>query len=492
MIRKISLIVRRIYSEQNGHVLPWMALGMVGFLGLAGLTIDVGHAYVTYDLLQASTNAAALAAAGSTYNKSGTTVTSQAKLYGSDDGGKNASARLGTVLTTSESECLDILLPQGTSCTGNSAPNAVKVTQTASVPTYFLRVFGITSIPMSATAQAAMQGMAQQWNLAIIVDSTASMSDAPDSNCSGYTTRFSCAMHGIQSLLAATNPCAPGFTSCATANQNITVSLFTFPNVTTGSVASDYTCSGTPVNKPYTFPSPTATTYSSTNGNTYQVTPFLSDYYQPSATNGLNPSSKIVKAITGCMKNPGGESTYYAGVIYAAQAALVAQQKLNADSKNAIILLSDGQANVTDANKMDGTVTLKTNGLYPSKVDECQQAIMAASAAAAAGTRVYAVAYGSESLGCASGSKGTYTDTTLVATGTYNVPVALATLTPCVTMEDIASSLTYFYADSTSSSNACTDKAHSTNSLQDIFFSIASSITNPQLLPKDAHNAVIK
>jgi hypothetical protein len=490
MLEKIALVVRRVFNEQNGQVLPWMALGMVGFLGLAGLTIDIRHAYVAYDVLQASTNAAALAAAGSTYNKSGTTVTSQANLYGSDSAGKNARASLGTVQTTSQSECLDILLPQGTSCTANSAPNAVKVTQTASVPTYFLRVLGITSIPMSATAQAAMQGMAQQWNLAIIVDSTSSMSDPPDSNCNGYSTRFSCAMNGIQSLLAATNPCAPGFTSCASANHNVTVSLFTFPNVTTGSVASDYTCSGTPTKQPYTFPLPTATTYSSTDGATYQVTPFLSDYYQPSATNGLNPDSKIVKAITGCMKNPGGESTYYAGVIYAAQAALVAQHKLNTNSKNAIILLSDGQANVTDRTKMDSAVTLKTNGLYPGKIDECQQAIMAASAAAAAGTRVYAVAYGSESSGCVTGSSGT--DTSLVATGTYNVPVALGTLTPCVTMEDIASSLTYFYADSSSSANACTDNAHSTNSLSDIFFSIASSITNPQLLPRDAHNAVIK
>jgi hypothetical protein len=339
---------------------------------------------------------------------------------------------------------------------------------------------------MSATAQAAMQGVSQQWNLAIIVDSTASMSDPPDSNCSGYTSKFACALGGVQALLAATNPCAPGFTSCATANRNVTVSLFSFPNVTTGTVAKDYTCGGTPLKQPYTFPSATATSYTSTDGATYQVTPFLSDYYQPSSANGLNPNSEIVEAITGCMQNPGGENTYYAGAIYAAQAALVAQQKLNKSSKNAIILLSDGQANQTDSSKMDSSVTLKTNGLYPSMKDECQQAIMAASAAAAAGTRVYAVAYGSESSGCVTGSS--FTDTSLVATGTYNVPVALGTLTPCVTMEDIASSLSYFYADSTSAGNACTDNAHSTASLQDIFLSIASSITNPQLLPQHIHN----
>ncbi len=41
---------------------------------------------------------------------------------------------------------------------------------------------------------------------------------------------------------------------------------------------------------------------------------------------------------------PGGEGTYYAQVIYAAQAALVAQQTANPGSQNAMIILSDGNA----------------------------------------------------------------------------------------------------------------------------------------------------
>jgi hypothetical protein len=110
MITKTILGVRRSYNEESGQVLPWIALLMVGFLGLAGLTIDVGHAYVAYDRLQASTNAAALAAAGATYNTSGATVTSQANLYGGDSrsGGKNASSVLGTVQTVATPECLNI------------------------------------------------------------------------------------------------------------------------------------------------------------------------------------------------------------------------------------------------------------------------------------------------------------------------------------------------------------------------------------------------
>lgn len=489
---KVVSIVGRVQDGQSGQVLPWVALGMVGFLGLAGLTIDVGNAYVAHDMLQASTNAAALAAAGATYNASGVTVASQANLYGSGSGGSNVSAALGTVQTTPSAECLNILMPNGTGCTASSTPNAVKVTQTASVPTYFLRVLGINSIPMSATAQAAMQGVSQHWNVAIILDATVSMGDAPDSNCSGYTSRFACALGGIQAFLAATNPCAAGYSSCATSNANVHVSLFTFPNPLTAYAKYDYTCGALTKSDiaTYTFPSSTAQSYTSIDGATYQVTGFLSDYYLHSASNGLNSSSEISQAVTGCFQNPGGQSTYYAGVIYAAQAALIAEQKLNANSSNAIILLSDGQAQATSS-KMDPNVTLNSNGLYPSAIDDCQQAIKAANDVAHAGTRVYAVAYGSEETGCNTASGGT--DSTLISASKYSIPLTVpltsaAMVTPCITMEDIASSLNYFYADSSSANNACTDSAHSTSSLQDIFLSIASSITSPQLLPSSAHN----
>ena len=38
--------VSRFTKDQSGQVLPWMALLMVLFLGMAGLTVDLGRAYV--------------------------------------------------------------------------------------------------------------------------------------------------------------------------------------------------------------------------------------------------------------------------------------------------------------------------------------------------------------------------------------------------------------------------------------------------------------
>lgn len=55
--------LRRTFTNQQGQVLPWMALLVVLFLGMAGLTLDLGHAYVCYRELQASTDAATLAGA---------------------------------------------------------------------------------------------------------------------------------------------------------------------------------------------------------------------------------------------------------------------------------------------------------------------------------------------------------------------------------------------------------------------------------------------
>jgi len=55
--------VRRL-RENDGQAVAWMVLMMVVMMGLAGISVDCGHAYVAKRQLQASTDAAALAAAG--------------------------------------------------------------------------------------------------------------------------------------------------------------------------------------------------------------------------------------------------------------------------------------------------------------------------------------------------------------------------------------------------------------------------------------------
>jgi Flp pilus assembly protein TadG len=589
-----------------------VALLMFALIGVTGLVVDVGHAYVVRSQLQNATNAAALAAAGYVYtsNSASVNTTSMVAQYSASTGGINTYSDLGTVNTVPVLKCLNLLMPKGSSCSTGSAPNAVQVTSTVKVPTFFMFLMGIRNLTVGATATASMQGKSMPWNVAIIVDSTGSMATV-DSNC-GSLTEFQCALSGTQALLEATPPCPSGEITCDPSGANVRMGLFTFPNVLTAvngalpvvawtnnttftadSIDDDTDCNGSPatyanpkrqpIAAPYTLPKPGAVlpvdpntgltylTYTQTSTGTtwnatYQITPFLSDYFQPSSSSGLNSSSKLVQAVgygttKGCLTYTLGidgsdgtgshfGNTYFASSIYAAQSALNAEQAAYG-GRNALIFLSDGQSNasyysknsstygstvqathatefpeapagsevgpsttsypvpayLTPATILPAQATLgydtlsttstatgqtrsgSTKGTYPDWYDQCQQAIVAAQYAAAQGTTVFSVAYGSESSGCTNGWSTGATDTTLVATGINQPFPILSSLLPCTTMENIASSWSTFYSDNQQTGNVnlgCTDLNHTTVSLDDIFQAIAVTFTTPRLLPNNA------
>ena len=81
-----------LLADESGQVLQWVAISMVGLIGLCGFSIDAGRAYVAHSSLQNSTNAAALAAAGLVYDTDSTnSVSSTANLYSASAGEKNVS-----------------------------------------------------------------------------------------------------------------------------------------------------------------------------------------------------------------------------------------------------------------------------------------------------------------------------------------------------------------------------------------------------------------
>ncbi len=124
MKKRIMLFVRKALIDQRGQMIPWVALGMVAFLGVAGLSIDVGHAYVVRGQLQNTANASALAAAGLVYTSQSQSVntTTQADQYSAGSGDENANPALGTVTTTVTSKCLNMLMPTGETCGSGSPP----------------------------------------------------------------------------------------------------------------------------------------------------------------------------------------------------------------------------------------------------------------------------------------------------------------------------------------------------------------------------------
>ncbi len=526
MVPTYKSMIRRSVRDERAQVLPWTAFMLLSILGMGGLVMDVGRAYVVRAQLQNSANAAALAAAGEIFNTSPTnSVNSVATQYSASSGDDNANSTPATVTTSVNSVCLNILMPAGETCASNSPeiPNAVKVMQTATMKTYFMPLlFGPRTLSVSANATASMQGSALPYNIAIILDATASMSDAPIASvCPGYSSNFACALGAVRTFLGRVNPCSGVAGTCTESNAKVRVSLFSFPNVSTSNVADDYTCNGSPTNELYTLPDQGISSYSPlTYGSataTYQDVPYSIDWYSTTASGNLNTNSDLVNAVNGCMQNPGGERTYYAGVIYAAQASLLAEQNSisGLQTQNAIIMLSDGQANApnskfpqsnTSAAPTNAGYSVVTNstgntttnlaggtwGTYPDFNDECQQAIKAAQDAQAAGTQIWSVAFGSEASGCATGGG---TDTTLWATATSgNAALSLATFTPCVTMENIASpavtsgplaGTTFFYAD-TSSVGCSGANLGKFPTLSDIFNAVANSFTTPRLLPNNA------
>lgn len=440
----------------------------------AALVVDFGVVYYEQNELNDSTQAAALAgaAAMSQPGATATSTTSVVTTYSGTAGNLNAYPNLSGVSIVSgypSFTCRQTLVSVfGIQCYGPSNSNSITVKQQVTVPLIFLRLFGSNSVTLTATATAAMRGAAPApYNVAIVVDSTQSMNSMDaDSNCN--STRINCAMSGVRILLNNLSPCFVSQSTCGTAtsgnvaNSVDRVSLFTFPPVTTSTVANDYNCgTSNPTIGAYATPFPAT--------STYQVVGFSSDYRTSDTATSLNPNSNIVAAAGGktgspCLKAIGGYGTYYAQVIYTAQASLVAQKSLYPNSQNVLILLSDGDANATAA-QMPGASPV--SGVYMSTLQECHQAITAAQAAAAAGTRVYSVAYGATASGCS----------------TDLVPP----ITPCQTMEHIASSPAYFFSDytATGSSSSCISASQPITGLNQIFQAIVADLGVVKLIPNN-------
>jgi Flp pilus assembly protein TadG len=494
MKRKVHSLIIRIRGDERGQLIPWMALLSTVIIGVAGLSIDLGHAYVAYRELQASTDAAALAGANALGSGSATqgSVTAQIDLYATTSGGANFNTALPTPTVAVSFSCVSdsnmVAAPCAASGTGY---NVVHVTQTATIPTFFIRVLaavGINSaksIKMSSTASATMaSGANDQVNVAMVVDATNSMTNQ-DTDASCGNTRIYCALAGVRTMLGLLAPCTAATSSSSdTCTPYDQVSLFTFPTLQANTVSADTDCTGstTPTIIPYTTPAAGATWSTPTGtAGTYQATGYLSNWTSSNSVGGaLSGSSTLVNAAGGpsgtCngLDAKGGDGTYYAGAIYAAQSSLVAAQAAAPGSRNIMIILSDGDANAVSGKIQNppGTNVGHAGDTYPSLDDQCQQAITAAQYAATNGTTVYTIAYGAASSGCS-------TDT-----GSYSI-------SPCQAMMEMSSGYVsstdapHFYSDATATQNKgqCTSPNNPNLTLSGIFGNITAQLTKPRLIP---------
>jgi hypothetical protein len=467
MNRNGESFLPRQHPNESGQVLIFVAFLMVVLLAMVGFVIDAGDVYYSYHELQASSDAAALAGASALPN---TTATAVATTYSSVAGGKNIHANLPNVTMVSgypQAICLSsltTLTTQPIPCLAPATANAIVVKQTASVPMFFATILGIKTMTITATATAAMRGAkVGSHNVVIVLDTTQSM-NSTDSSSNCNDTRLNCALSGIQMMLGSLTPC--GSSCCAVTQGNVAnpvdqVSLMVFPGLASNQAQYDYDCANntSPQISPYSYPTLP----------TYQIIPFSSDYRISNAATSLNSSSNLARAVgaapscTSGLSAVGGEGTYYAGVLYAAQAALAAQAVARPNAQNVLVLLSDGDANAKSSAMPGASTTALT---YASTQNQCHQAITAAQSATAAGTVVYAVAYGATSSGCSTDSP---------------------SITPCQTMQQIASSSATFFSDytATGGSSTCISSARPSTSLNQIFTDIAGDFGGARLVPNN-------
>lgn len=487
-------------DDEAGQIIPWVAFMMVVILGMSGLVLDGSRIILIHRQLQSATDAAALA--GARVMPDGD-YSGMALSYSAVSGKLNSTSNYSASAPTVTPICVSALKSQGLPCVNSANGNALQVQQSAVVSTFFMGIVGVKKVTISATSTAAMGGSNTPYNVAIILDTTPSM-DYPDTSCGSNQTQLSCATKGIQQLLLNLSPSVDH------------VSLFTFPNIDASDVSMDTDCSGSsnPNAEVYTFPSSSAKSLSNTvlstgsgrnqtsTNVTYQVTGFSTDYRSSNSSNSLSTKSLLANAVgvgtgtggtgrhhksSGCSGiQTSNENTYYAGAIYAAQSALLAEQGLNAGTQNVIILLSDGNATgqhtsqrddfADSSNSNSNTTWATSSGIYPSWVGQCGQGVDAANYPATYphnNTKVYTIAYGSPTT---SNSNNCGSD---VGQGKH------PDISPCTAMKMMASSPQNFYSDfyMTGGDPACQAAGLPDYSLDGIFRAIAYQLTTVRLIP---------
>jgi Flp pilus assembly protein TadG len=511
-------LFRKLLRGELGQSAVMVGLTITTMMALAGSSVEVGHIYYAYQRLVASTNAATLAGAQVMPDTGAATtnVNRYSSATVSGVAGYNATPMLKNVVVTTNFRCLNTVSNKmGIACLTTSGTaggyNALRVTQTASVPLWFGGLIGMPQMNMTAVSTASIKGGTNTpWNIAIILDTTGSMNNWDGVQCNG--TQMQCAIQGVRYLLSNLYPCNVGETCTSSSKYVDAVSLFVFPPILKSTAGKDYCSGGTGKPTPEYYQVP-ALPSSGSSSWVYQL-PFGSNAWSndyrvnDNDSTGLNTTSNIVKAVGGSsscagIQAPQNGYTYYAQAIYMAQDALITQQTANKGSQNAMIILSDGDATATASytyNKWTGVTTFDSNSwlqpsstgslngitgnnptswTYPSAVGECGQAVLAAQAATNAGTKVYTIGYGAKTWGGCSSDRN-YSPTVTTGGGSWRPGGS-----PCQALAAMASSPKYFYSDDANGCSATAPINTNLTQLTSIFTQITRDFTNARLIPND-------
>ena len=195
LLTAIRRKLRYFAKDSRGNVAIIFGIALVPMLGLVGAAIDYSRASMVQAQMQASIDATTLALS------------------------KQAASDTNTQLQTNALSIFQVNFKQpsaqnvSVSATyATSGGSSVAVTASASIPTTFLGIIGITSIPLTATSTAKW-GMSRL-RVALVLDNTGSMAQSGK----------------ITALQTATNNLLQQLNSAATTNGDVYVSIVPFVN----------------------------------------------------------------------------------------------------------------------------------------------------------------------------------------------------------------------------------------------------------------------
>jgi Putative Tad-like Flp pilus-assembly len=152
MTRRIDVasLLRRFKRRPPGQTFLLISVALVVLLGVAALAVDIGDLWTTRRLMQSAADAGAVAGASEIAIGGGSTaITAAAKDAASHNGFADGGTRPGT------SNTITVAVhnpPTSGPYAANSAAVEVDVSQTQ--PTYFMKVLGMQTVPVSTTAVA--------------------------------------------------------------------------------------------------------------------------------------------------------------------------------------------------------------------------------------------------------------------------------------------------------------------------------------------------
>jgi hypothetical protein len=156
MVKRVDVatLLRRLKRRPPGQTFLLVSIALVMLLGMAALAVDVGDLWTTRRLMQSAADAGAVAGADEiAIGGNSTAITAAAKDAASHNGFADGGTRAGT------SNTITVAVhnpPTSGPYAANS--NAVEVDVSQTQPTYFMKVLGMQSVPVSTTATAVTTG----------------------------------------------------------------------------------------------------------------------------------------------------------------------------------------------------------------------------------------------------------------------------------------------------------------------------------------------